>query len=78
MHARIFSVYGAELLYGIADGAGPLTFSQLTHSVFSTHSPFRIEFAEELRGKTVYFCLRWENTRGQKGPWSEIVSAIIP
>jgi hypothetical protein len=30
------------------------------------------------RGKTVYFALRWENTRGEKGPWSEIMSAIIP
>jgi hypothetical protein len=77
-NAKPFGVHGAELLYGIADGSGPLAFHQLTHSVFCTHSPFRIEFADELRGKTVYFCLRWENTRGQKGPWSEIVSAIIP
>jgi hypothetical protein len=23
-------------------------------------------------------CLCWENTRGRKGPWSEIQSAIIP
>jgi hypothetical protein len=30
------------------------------------------------RGKTVYFCLCWENNRGEKGPWSEIVFAVIP
>ncbi|MDR1371692.1 MAG: hypothetical protein LBJ17_01000 [Dysgonamonadaceae bacterium] len=25
-----------------------------------------------------YLIGRWENTRGQKGPWTEIQSAIIP
>ncbi|MDR2362267.1 MAG: hypothetical protein LBD91_06005 [Prevotellaceae bacterium] len=29
-------------------------------------------------GKTVYFALRWENTRGEKGPWSDIMSATVP
>jgi hypothetical protein len=29
-------------------------------------------------GKKIYFILRWENTRGKKGLWSEIVSAVIP
>jgi hypothetical protein len=47
-------------------------------SVFSTRSPYVFTFDENMRGKTVYFCLRWENTRGQKGPWSAIYSAIIP
>ncbi|MDR1273488.1 MAG: hypothetical protein LBK12_02965, partial [Odoribacteraceae bacterium] len=50
----------------------------LTHSAFDTRTPFNLEFRGEERGKAVYFCLRWENTRGEKGPWSEIQSAIIP
>jgi hypothetical protein len=50
----------------------------LIHSAFDTRSPFTLSFDENQRGKTVYFCLRWENTRGEKGPWSEIVSGIIP
>lgn len=37
-----------------------------------------LTFDENQRGKTVYFALRWENTRGEKGPWSQIVSSIIP
>jgi hypothetical protein len=37
-----------------------------------------LEFEEEARGKTVWFCLRWENTRGEKGPWSEFLNAIVP
>jgi hypothetical protein len=25
-----------------------------------------------------YFVIRWENNVGEKGPWSEILSAIVP
>jgi len=28
-------------------------------------------------GKTAYYALRWENTRGETGPWSDVVSATI-
>jgi hypothetical protein len=44
----------------------------------ATRTSLTLEFDEPDRGKTVYFCLRWENTRGQKGPWSPIQKAIIP
>jgi hypothetical protein len=52
--------------------------NELVHSVFDTRTPFTLEFGGHERGKTVYFALRWENTRGQKGHWSPIQSAIIP
>jgi hypothetical protein len=29
-------------------------------------------------GKRLWFAARWENTTGQKGPWSEIMCVIIP
>ncbi|MDR1865688.1 MAG: hypothetical protein LBR08_08985 [Bacteroidales bacterium] len=29
-------------------------------------------------GKRIHFAARWENTRGVKGHWCEIESAIIP
>jgi hypothetical protein len=31
-----------------------------------------------MRGKRIYFRARWENNRGEKGPWSEIGESIIP
>jgi hypothetical protein len=52
--------------------------SDLIHSAFDSHTPFTLEFEGDERGKTVYFCLCWENTRGERGPWSEIQSAVIP
>jgi hypothetical protein len=69
--------HGVEIDWAILD-APPAAIKDLVNSAFDTHTPFTLEFDENERGKTVYFCLRWENTRGQKGPWSEIMSAIIP
>ncbi|AHF94767.1 hypothetical protein OPIT5_26275 [Opitutaceae bacterium TAV5] len=52
--------------------------NDLTRSGFDTRSPFTLNFDENQRGKTVYFALRWENTRGDKGPWSPITHAVVP
>jgi hypothetical protein len=75
--AKPFGVHGAEIKWGISD-TPIINPEDLPHSSFDTRSPFRLEFSGEERGRTVWFCLRWENTKGEKGPWSEIVSAIIP
>jgi hypothetical protein len=69
--------HGAEIRWAILD-AMPVDVSALTNSSFDTRTPFTLEFEGHQRGKTIYFSLRWENTRGEKGPWSEIQSAIIP
>jgi hypothetical protein len=69
--------HGAEIRWAILD-APPGSVNDLSHSAFDTSSPFSLEFDEADRGKTVYFCMRWENTRGEKGPWGEILFAIIP
>jgi hypothetical protein len=52
--------------------------NHLTHSRLATRSPMRIFFEPELRGATVYFAARWQNRRGELGPWSDISVAIIP
>jgi hypothetical protein len=69
--------HGAEIRWVISD-TPIVDVTELIHSSFDTRTPFTLEFQGHERGKTVYFCLCWENTRGQKGPWSEIQSAIIP
>jgi hypothetical protein len=69
--------HGAEIRWAIL-ASPPVNVNDLTRSAFDTSSPFTLEFDEADRGKTVHFCMRWENTRGEKGPWGEIVSAIIP
>jgi hypothetical protein len=70
-------VHGVEIVWAILD-TPPTSTSDLIHSEFSTRSPHTFIFDENQRGKTVWFRLRWENNRGQKGPWSELSSAIVP
>jgi hypothetical protein len=69
--------HGVEIGWMISD-TPPARWEDLLHSSIDTNSPFTLSFENDQRGKTVYFALRWENTRGEKGPWSEIQSAIIP
>jgi hypothetical protein len=71
-----YGVHGAEIKWGILD-TPPVNVKDLTASGFDTRSPFSLEFEEDQRGKTLWFCVRWENTKGEKGPWGEIGSAII-
>jgi hypothetical protein len=76
-HAKPFGVHGAEIRWGFSE-TQVIEPDDLPHSAFDTRTPFRLEFKGEERGRIVWFCLRWENMRGEKGPWSEIVSAIVP
>jgi hypothetical protein len=75
--AKPAGVHGAEIVWAILDRP-PVNWSELIHSNFDTRSPFTLSFEGEDRGKHVYIALRWENTKGEKGPWCDIISAIIP
>jgi hypothetical protein len=79
-HAKAYGIHGAEMAWGVFEAAAiaPVDWSELPHSTFATHSPLRLTFNGHDRGKAFYFALRWENTRGEKGPWSEIQSTIVP
>jgi hypothetical protein len=76
-HAKPHGVHGMEMKWGILESP-PKSIDELIHSSFDTKSPLPLTFSEEERGRTVYFCGRWENTRGEKGPWSLIMTAIVP
>jgi hypothetical protein len=58
--------------------APPGSGDDLPHSVFTRKHKYQFDFPEEDRGKTVYFCLRYENSKGDSGPWGPILQAIIP
>lgn len=68
---------GAVIYYAVSDT--PVTGqAELPLSRLATRSPVNLIFEPKQRGKTVYIAARWQNRRGELGPWSEIVSAIIP
>lgn len=75
--AKPNGVHGAEIRWAILD-TQPTLVDEIKNSAFATRSPYRMEFTEAQRGLAVYFCMRWETNKGEKGPWSEIVKAIIP
>jgi hypothetical protein len=70
-------VHGVELRWGFLDNA-PSSVEDLKNSAFDTASPYTFNFDEPERGKVLYICPRWENNKGDKGPWGEIYKAIIP
>ncbi|MDR0749549.1 MAG: hypothetical protein LBF62_08265 [Tannerellaceae bacterium] len=51
---------------------------RLSNSAFDTGSPAILIFTGDDSGRTVYLALRWENTRGEKGPWSDIAIVKVP
>jgi hypothetical protein len=75
--AKPDDAHGMEMCWGIFE-TPPTEWTQLNHSVFSTHTPATITFQGDQRALTVFIAGRWENSVGQKGPWSEFYSAIIP
>jgi hypothetical protein len=75
--AKPEGVHGFETKWLISD-TPPSDWEYLIHSAFCTRTPLRLAFNGSDRGKTVYFALRWENTRGVKGPWTAIMNAIVP
>lgn len=72
-----YGYHCAVINWGFFETA-PASPDELLHSVDATRSPFTVPFKEEDRGKRVWFVLRWQNERGEQGPASEMVSAIVP
>ncbi|MDR2801970.1 MAG: hypothetical protein LBB31_01990 [Prevotellaceae bacterium] len=75
--ARPHGQRGVVMQWVISD-TPPVNLEELPHTSVTTRSPFTLEFQGHERGKTVYFALCWENTRGEKGPFGPIAYAVIP
>jgi hypothetical protein len=75
--AKPYGVRGVEIRWAMLTEP-PKSHDDLVHSEFDTRSPYIFQFDLPDAGKTLYVCARWENTTGQKGPWSVIQNAIIP
>ena len=59
-------------------GTQPTDPDEMSLLAVETRMPYRADFEQTDIGKTAYFVMRWLNTRGQPGPWSQVYSAIIP
>jgi hypothetical protein len=70
-------VRGAEIRWEERASA-PAKAEDLSNAAFATRTPRAFAFTGDNQGRRVYFCLRWENSKGEKGPWGAVVSAIVP
>jgi hypothetical protein len=76
--AKPAGVHGARIHWAVFDAPATVPLEELVHSSFSTRTPCTLEFSGDQRGKRLYFALCWENTRGAKGPFGEVINTIIP
>lgn len=74
--AKPDGVYGCELRCQVG-GAEPPDPEEMKFLVLDTRSPYVAHFDGADAGKTVYYRLRWLNTRQEPGPWSDISSATL-
>jgi hypothetical protein len=75
--AKPAGVLGAEIWVKIGD-TPPADPSELSFLALDTNTPYLAEYTGAQAGKKAHYMLRWVSTRGDKGPWSETVSATIP
>jgi hypothetical protein len=55
----------------------PTDPSQLQFLGTDTRTPYVAEYGGGEAGKAAHYMLRWVNTKGEQGPWSQTVSATI-
>jgi hypothetical protein len=73
--AKPDGVHGCEVY--MKKGEAPVSDTELTFVGTDTRSPFVVDFDIADLGQTVHYRLRWVNTRGQYGPWSQLASAVV-
>ncbi|MDR2632879.1 MAG: hypothetical protein LBC51_04560 [Treponema sp.] len=72
-------VAGIEIRWAVLEGHPVSIEEELIKSGYDTASPWVNDFEEGDRGKKVYYCGRWEGpAEGEKGPFGEVVEAIVP
>ncbi len=59
-------------------GTAPTTPTAMQTLALEGRTPYRSDYEPEEVGAKVWLALRWVNTRGEPGPWSEIFAAVVP
>lgn len=77
--AKPAGVAGAEIWVKLAPVADPPPAdpAALTFIALDTRTPYVLDFDGPDGGQNAHYMLRWVNTKGQKGPWSETASATV-
>ena len=74
--AKPSGVSGCEVWVKVG-GEAPVDPSELAYLATDTKTPYTATYDGADGGKSAYYMLRWVNTRGDRGPWSQTVAATI-
>jgi hypothetical protein len=69
--------YGVKTAWGICE-TPPTNIHELSNSEFSRKTVRVLNYTQEDSGKTAYYAVRYENAKGEGGPWSDIIGGLIP
>src|SRR5438477_78665 len=70
---------GAEVWMKVCPkgAAAPADPAEMSFVGVQTRTRFTVELTPADAGKAAFYRMRWVNSRGEKGPWSEAVCATI-
>ena len=74
-NAKPHGARGCQIWFKIGDPV--VETSELSYMATPTASPYLYHFNGKDAGKIVHYWLRWENTRGEVGPWSDVITTTI-
>jgi hypothetical protein len=75
-HAKPADAYGVHYAWQ-AGGEKPATGADLPKSKFSRKTTHIVQHTEADKGKTAFYSTCYENSKGDTGPWSPVVEAVI-
>jgi hypothetical protein len=70
------SVHGVRYVWQVG-GERPANGAALLHSQFSRKTSIIVFHDETDKGKPAFYASRYENAKGQSGPWSPVVEMYI-
>ena len=72
--------YGYRIYYGVYSSSDtpPESGEDLRESLFTRQKKQLFIFKPKDSGKTAFFSIRYENSKGKAGQWGKLFSAIIP
>lgn len=74
--AKPAGVLGCEVWVKVGVPA-PTSDADFTYLATDTRTPYAAQFEMDDIGKTAFYHLRWVTVSGERGPWSQTVSAVI-
>jgi hypothetical protein len=76
-HAKPQGVQGCQIWSFVGEKA-PVDPSEYAFIALDTRTPYTDVHPPVDAGKTISYLLRWQNAKGETGPWSSVITAKIP